>query len=181
MNLNPHMRFVLTICSIIALVLFALTEVLLSWPVAWWLYAILACIFIVTLALGFTKISIPRLTIILSSLISMATLYSIEWSSRKPFLRDLYSVRVGMTEQQVVKIMGKYISGTGFPANPYSNPSELHDNTGKAYKTESTSDGFLHLPGRLVFRHSDTSEFGADWGIVSFLNGRVVDVEFSPD
>ncbi len=42
-----------------------------------------------------------------------------EWSSRKPFLRDFYSLRMGMTRGEVDAVMGRYLTGTGWPANPY--------------------------------------------------------------
>jgi len=38
-------------------------------------------------------------------------LYSLEWTTRKPFLRDLARIRAGMTEAEVRGIMRRYMEG----------------------------------------------------------------------
>jgi hypothetical protein len=55
----------------------------------------------------------PRVVLLLTFAVAFAGLRWVNWNSRKPFLRDLYSVRVGMTPSQVEAIMGKYLQGTG--------------------------------------------------------------------
>jgi hypothetical protein len=122
---------------------------------------------------------VPRT--VLLSLFALATVAMpwVEWDSLKPFIRDLYSIEPGMDRQQVDAIMGKYMKGTGFPANPYS-PSggTLQEaSSGSTYATKTGPDGQLELVDAIVYRHTDN----ADWGIVRFREGRVVTVEFSPD
>jgi hypothetical protein len=90
----------------------------------------------------------------------------IDWDSRKPFLKDLYQVHVGMTEAQVDQIMGNYIRGSGWPTNP--NP----DVAGVAE---------LAIANSVIYRHTDAGWGDSDWGIVTYRNGRVVDVRYSPD
>jgi hypothetical protein len=41
------------------------------------------------------------------------TIRTINWNSRKPFLRDLYRIKEGMTAAQVEQIMGNYTTGGG--------------------------------------------------------------------
>ena len=90
----------------------------------------------------------------------------IDWDSRKPFLKDLYRVSSGMTETQVDQIMGKYIRGSGWPANP--NP-------------EAIKPGQLAIANSVIYRHTNEGWGDSDWGIVTYRHGRVVDVRYSPD
>jgi hypothetical protein len=80
-------------------------------------------------------------------------LFLIPWTTRKPFLRQLYSIKPGMSVDEVKKIMAGVV--------------------------EETYDG----PGRsLCFRHSIHDwRFNADIGVVTFHEGKVVDVQFLPD
>jgi hypothetical protein len=88
-------------------------------------------------------------------------LFLVPWSSRKPFLRDLYSIKPGMTVAEAKRIMAGYKQGTGFPM------------------PNSTQE--FSLAGAIVFRHSDDGAFNADWGVVTIAGGKVVDVRFDPD
>jgi hypothetical protein len=110
----------------------------------------------------------------------------VDWTTRKPFLRDLARVRVGMTEAEVRHIMGRYTQGTGWPANPFDTSTNatgtLTDvGSGSQYSTTTSPSGEMATQGLLVFRHSTDGAFNSDWGIVCLSNGRVVGVEFSPD
>jgi NADH:ubiquinone oxidoreductase subunit 3 (subunit A) len=96
---------------------------------------------------------------------------SVDWNSRKPFLKDLYHVKEGMTVEQVEQIMGRYMGGTCWPAHPLGLPS------GKAaIETEE-----LAQPDRLVYRHTDEGWGDSDWGEITFEKGRVVRTQFLPD
>jgi hypothetical protein len=108
----------------------------------------------------------PRGVVLLLFAVVFVGLRWVNWNSRKPFLRDLYSVRVGMTPSQVEAIMGKYLKGTGWPANTVADPS---------------ARGELTLPGTVVYRHTNEGWADSDWGMVEFAGGKVVRVEFSPD
>jgi hypothetical protein len=95
----------------------------------------------------------------------------IDWNSRKPFLKDFYRVREGMTVEQVQQIMGDYMGGTCQPDNPFGLP------TGEsAAETEE-----LALPGRAVYRHTNEGWGDSDWGEITFDKGRVVRIQFLPD
>jgi hypothetical protein len=90
----------------------------------------------------------------------------IDWNSRKPFLRDLHSIREGMTPIQVEQIMGRYMrSGGRALASP---------------ETE-VDDGGQILTGTVTYRHTDEGWGDSDWGVVTFQDGRVVETEFLPD
>lgn len=88
-------------------------------------------------------------------------------TSRTRFLRDLYSIRPGMTPDQVRRIMAGYNEGTGWPPNLLVDRVE--------------PSGEFTVPGAIVFRHSDEPQYNSDWGVVSFKNGRVTQVRFDPD
>ncbi len=163
------MRVGLIVIASIALTLFALCELGLAYAVAWWLYLSVAIVF----AAGFirpvsVRSQIGRLGGLAAIVAVVAALYFVDWTTRKPFLRDLDRIRVGMTEAEVRQIMGRYMEGSGWPAIPGSS---------------TNAQGTLNIVGSdsLVFRHSNDGAFNSDWGIISLSSGRVVSVEFSPD
>jgi hypothetical protein len=176
----------LTIASL-ALVSFALCEIGMAYPVAWWLYSLVALVFTVALAWpASVRTRLARAFALAAAITVIAALYFIEWTSRKPFLRDLARVRVGMTEVEVRQIMGRYLEGTGWPASPFDTstnaPSTLTDvGSGSQYVTSTSPSGEMVIRDSLVFRHATDGAFNSDWGIVSLSSGRVVKVEFSPD
>ena len=95
--------------------------------------------------------------------IAILSMPFINWSSRKPFLRDLQRIEEGMTEAQVKQIMGKYIKEADLPS------CLLSEATG----TEGLS------PGNCVFyRHTAASGSNSDWGVIAFENDRVARTEF---
>lgn len=152
-----------------ALSLFAFVELVGAWPVAWWLYAAVTALY----AVGLVRVTAwrhqaPQLCALAALTVAAATLHLVDWTTRKPFLRDLARIRAGMTEAEVLVIMAPYREGTGWHvpdagSPPGSPPTELE------------------LRDSLVFRHSDDAAFNSDWGIVSLRNGRVAAVEFSAD
>jgi len=176
----------LVVASTVALVLFAFAEVLLAWPVAWWLYVLLA----LALLLGLLR-PVPagqqraRLLVFALLIAITAGLYRVPWTSRKPFLRDLYSIRVGMNEAQVRQIMDGYIEGTGWPARVPGATQDVQrvidPMGGGTYATARSAAGDMGVVDSIVFRHSTEAHFNSDWGIVKLQDGRVVDVSFSPD
>jgi hypothetical protein len=151
-----------------ALLLFAASEMLIAMPIPWRLYVAAAAMF----AVGLLRKRPPRrqfgrLVILMSICLVAAILHLTPWSSRKVFLKDLYSIKPGMTVTEVKAIMAGYIPGTGFPSNPLAEPPG--------------PSGELTIRGALVFRHSEEPAYNADWGIVNFRDGRVTGVEFSAD
>ena len=95
--------------------------------------------------------------------VAVFSIHLINWNSRKPFLKDLYRVEQGMTEAQVEQIMGKYIMGTGWPASPVS---------------EMTKPEELVPPNSVVYRHTNEGWGDSDWGVVTFEDNRVAQVDF---
>jgi membrane protein implicated in regulation of membrane protease activity len=170
----------------IALVLFALAEVGLGWVVAWWLYLALIAASAVAL-LRWRPLTAQRAQVtafvVVSALIGL--LYLVPWTSRKPFLRDLYSIEIGMDEAQVRQIMDGYIEGTGWPVRVPGATQDVQQVIdpmgGGTYATAPTAAGEMGIADSIVFRHSTDAHFNSDWGIVKFQDGRVVDVSFSPD
>jgi signal transduction histidine kinase len=180
------MRVALIAIASLALTLFALCELGLAYPVAWWLY--LSVIFAFAVAL-IRRVPVHsqrvRLGVLAAIVALIAALYFVDWTTRKPFLRDLARVHVGMTEAEVRHIMGRYMEGTGWPALPGSSPSNAPGTlnivgSDSQYSTVTSPSGEMVVRDSLVFRHSNSGAFG-DWGIISISSGRVVSVEFSPD
>ncbi len=87
----------------------------------------------------------------------------IEWTPVKPFVRDLHSIQPEMTEAEVDRIMAKYVRGTGWPAS-----------------SAKGGRGELRFPTTIIFRPT-SSPGDSNWGVVTFENGRVGEVDFSPD
>ena len=170
---------ILTAVGGVALALLAFVELLLLFPVVWWLYAGVSVAFVVslTLALRLRGHGPLYLAPALGLLVAWG-LYLLPWSSRKPFLRDLRRVDVGMTPGQVRDIMADYREGTGLP---YLD-SFAFEPTGSSHGgVVSVDEGEIAMSNSLIFRHSDEGAFNADWGIVEFAEGRVLKVDFSAD
>ncbi len=95
-----------------------------------------------------------KVVLIGSFLVLIFAIRSIEWNSRKPFLRDLGAIQTGMTEVQVNSIMRSYM--------------------------RSPNAGFSES-STILYRHTDEGWGNRDVGIVTFKDGRVVQVKFFPD
>ena len=102
-----------------------------------------------------------KLGILAVLVLVLFALRTVDWNSRKPFLRDLYSVAEGMTAAQVESSMGEYIRSDG--------DNVRYDPSGQI------------LAGTVTFRHTDEGWGDSDWGVVTFEDGRVVEVQFLPD
>ena len=162
------MRIAAIIIAFLLLLLFAVSEVLVAIPVAWWLYVALACVFAAGLLHHRPLRQQPRRLFSLFTVCMIMTfLYVVPWSGRSAFLKRLYSIRPGMTINEARDLMAGYMEGTGWPANPFD---ESHE-----------SGGEFKIQGALVFRHSDEPAYNSDWGIVHVKQGRVTHVEFSQD
>ncbi len=179
------MRMLLAAFSM-AILFFALIEILLAQPIPWWLYALVGVAFAAAL-LRRRPLWDQRKRLIVLALVwtVLATLYLVPWTTRRPFLRRLYSIRPGMTEGEVRRIMAGYMEGTGWEAPSslrYSPARTIDDPISSPVATVGTSpSGELAINNALVFRHSNDGAFNADWGVVNFSRGRVVGVYFSPD
>jgi hypothetical protein len=110
----------------------------------------------------------PKLMILALFLVALFSVPFIAWNSRKPFLRDLYRVREGMTRAQVDEIMGQYMGGD-YGGPPSSSSDCVYDEQGHL------------LAGSITYRHTNEGWGNSDWGVVTFENGRVVETRFYPD
>jgi hypothetical protein len=144
------------------LLLLSLFEIFTVFPVEGWLYAQAAILFAGALLPAQVGVRAPnRLKLLGLVYCLIAALYFIPWSSQKYFLRRLYSIQPGMTEEDARKRMAGYMQGQiGSP--PGTVQSELIGNA-------------------LFFRHSNDGAYNADVGVVEFKDGKVVKVEFHPD
>lgn len=99
----------------------------------------------------------PRRTTMLligSFLLLILVIRNLDWNTRKPFLRGLDNVQVGMTIAQTDAAM------QGFIRSPVGGISEY---------------------GTVNYRHTDGGWGNADVGVVTFVNGLVARVEYLPD
>jgi len=99
-----------------------------------------------------------RLLILALFAAAVAFILSINWNSRKPFLKDFYRLQEGMTGAQVDGIMGRYIKETDLP------PLLLGEGTVAV--------------DAVVYRHTDGDWGKSDWGVIAFEDGRVAQTEF---
>ena len=95
--------------------------------------------------------------------VSIAAFYIVPWTSRKPFLHSLFSIKSGTTVADVRRKMA------GCMVDAWANMTPPDATRGLTYS------------GSLIFRHSKESRFNADLGVVTFRDGKVVSVEFLPD
>ena len=93
------------------------------------------------------------LALFLTMIIAVRT---IDWDSRKPFLRALAQVTPGMSRAEVEQVMSGFIQMT--PASTTGDTSQP-----------------------LGFRHTDEGWGNADVGMIMVQNNRVVAVQFSHD
>jgi hypothetical protein len=104
-----------------------------------------------------------RLIIIPLAILFILSVKFIDWNSRKPFLRDLYSVKTGMAGAEVKNIMEKY-DKPGIHREPRS---------GEYLNSEFT--------GEESYWHTREGWGNADIGTIRFQNGQVIEVKFLHD
>jgi hypothetical protein len=103
--------------------------------------------------------AIPRrrnLIVLALFVAAIACVQSIDWNTRKPFLRALGQVHAGMRVAEVDGVMAAYMRSPAVP-------------------------GQLSASGQVIYRHTDEAWGNSDWGVVSYAQERVVRVEFLPD
>lgn len=107
-----------------------------------------------------------RYKLLIPALLTVAvfSIRLIDWSSRKPFLKDLYRINKGMTAARVEQIMGDYMTGGGVPLG---SPRTRLDERGEL------------VTGTISYRHTNEWWGNSDWGVVAFEDSRVVATWFS--
>ncbi|MCD6049652.1 MAG: hypothetical protein K0Q55_1055 [Verrucomicrobia bacterium] len=181
------MRIAFMTIASLALAWLAFYELGFAYPAAWWLYLSVALMFAAALIRHLpVRQQLGRLGVLIAIIVFILQLYFVDWTTRKPFLRDLDRIQVGMTESEVRHIMEGYLEGTGWPALPGSNPTNAPGTlnivgSGSQYSTATSPTGQLTIRDSLVFRHSNDGAFNSDWGIISLSSGKVISVEFHPD
>jgi hypothetical protein len=103
-----------------------------------------------------------KLVLLAAGLTMIISVRFLDGNSQKPFIRDLLTVRSGMTRPEVDGIMGRYLR------------PEWEDSTDDLYHG-------IDPNGLVVYRPSHEAAYNADWGIVRFKDGKVFSVEFSSD
>jgi hypothetical protein len=156
LNYNTAALIVATSLLLFGLVLYIAFEILThSMFYRLWITAGFAAFFgVPALVLLWNQPPRVKLALISTFLLLILVTRTIDWNSRKPFLRALDSVQPGMTAAQVDAAMGTFMR---FP---------------RVGVTEQGSVGY---------RHTEEGWGNADIGLVTFDGGRVVKVEYFPD
>jgi hypothetical protein len=115
----------------------------------------------VVLVLLYPRPTREKALIVFLVLVIFVSVRAVDWNSRKPFLRDLERVKVGMTEAQACQIMESYRNKTGS-------------------LIQADEQGRM-ISGTLSYRHTSESWGNSDIGVLVFEHGRVVNVRFLPD
>jgi hypothetical protein len=122
----------------------------------------------------------------------------VPWNERKRFVHAVFSVRVGMSVDDVEAVMVGYTKGMGAKWHLPNAPQPLVRGSGEAEGVRSAEtagappdayrapeypagEGRLHVTGTMTYRWSDDATFDADWGQVAFIDGKAAKVEFLPD
>lgn len=167
--------FTIISIALIGIVLAALTAFYIVRPDILPSYIVFAGVFSTPLLTLFVlRHTKTALILYMVSLCASIVLWRVPLSSRPQFLRNLGRLKPGMTVAKVEEVMQGYMKGVG-------QKWERFTGKGDTLQETTNEDGELEYEGKIVFRHSDAAAFDSDWGIVTFKNGRVVDVKFAPD
>jgi hypothetical protein len=170
---TAKLRYALLAIAIwFALSIYLVLDVGFAVSVYWQVAAIYAAFWVLIGALLLVgSPSREKLLILGLLVVALFSIRFVDWNSRKPFLKDLYRVKQGMTVGQVEQIMGSFMGGTCSPAPPLGSPAGE-----SAAEPEEPA-----LPDRAVYRHTDEGWGDSDWGEIRFENGQVVEIRFLPD
>ena len=102
-----------------------------------------------------------RLTLLALVICSVLATEYLDWNPRKPLIRDLYRVRVGMSVGEVEQIMTGHLKGFGTP-----------DNLARDFREEDNP---------IVYRTGEGGAYNADMATIRIKDGRVEAVDFLHD
>lgn len=146
--------------AIVILAIFYLLELVI--PVSVVPYATAICAVLFT-AIGWFQLRgieiALRITALSAGVLLILSMQFWDWNARKPFLRDIYRVRVEMTVGEVKQIMRGYLNKPE-PEDP--DPNTQPDDT-------------------IIYRPDNEPDYNADWGIITIRAGKVQAVEYSAD
>jgi len=122
----------------------------------------------------------------------------VPWNARKRFVHDVFSVRAGISVDEVEAIMGGYIKGAGaawhlpHAPDPRVRPPDEPEDAAEGELARATFESYRapdyptgvdrdYYTGTMIYRWSTRPEYNADWGAIEFVAGKVVKVDFLPD
>jgi hypothetical protein len=132
-------------------------------------FVFLAFLSLPALVMALVSRRLWTLTAYVAGVTIVVAIVATPWNARKQFVWDLYSVRQGMSVDEVEAVMGGYIKGMGtkFGESRAEYPIDAKRNA---------------ATGTMTYRWNDSDACcDADWGQVTFQQGRVVKVEFISD
>lgn len=180
---RPDM-LILVVLTLAAAVLVSLIEIGLGCCLSLKAYGVYAAVCsAVFIPLVFWRFRAAKVALYIVFMAWLAVLWAVPWTSRKPFLRDLFSIKPGMTVAQADTIMSPYIREGSVRPVKWAYLRPIEERAGRRLvltdiRGRRTDDTPL---SQICYRHSNSAAFNADLGEVYFLRGRVVYVEFLPD
>lgn len=106
------------------------------------------------------------------ALLAAVLVVAVPWNQRKRFVHDVLSIRPGMTVDEVELAMASYQKGPGAKwQEPAADDARDFDESRRR----------PHFTGPMIYRWSTRAEYDSDWGLVEFVAGKVVKVQFLPD
>jgi hypothetical protein len=159
----------LVLLSWFALCAFLVLDLLFAISLSYQFVALYAAFWVLVGALLlYDRTLYAKLVVLALFLIALWGVHIVDWTSRKPFLKDFYSIREGMTPAQVDRIMAGYIRETG------NGPS------GSESQYEYNQQGEI-VSGSVTYRHTDKGWGDSDLGVVTIKQGLVTETRFLPD
>lgn len=151
-------RLLLAVALWFALSAFLVLDLVFSVSLYWQFVLIYAAFWVLVGAVLLTGSRALHKILILGLFLSvLVPVHFVNWNTQKPFLRAFRSLEEGMTAAQVDEIMGGYM---------------------KDYQFE---EGGEIVSGRVTYRHTDEAWGNSDWGVVTFVDGRVAALQFLHD
>ena len=111
---------------------------------------------------------LSRRTIVLMAFLLVLSMRYWDFNSRKPFLRSFHGLTRGDTKEEVIRHMARFrLSGSG-----------------RGFVFARWRDRYPALSERvefLCFTHTREGWGDSDWGLAYFVDGRLIDTQFSHD
>jgi len=156
-----------------------------TWPIAPTIYVRYAWPWLlIMLPFVIFRFNKQKLGVVLALPLAMTLIYYTPWTTRKPFLRHLSSIRAGMDHAEVERIMRGYTRPFG---EPEGSPEENAQNdqvphaTAAGHSIGNKAENEEAAADEHVYKHSNSSAFYQDLGIIKFQDGKVKSVEFSAE